>query len=77
LHANVAGVVLPVDKRRAVSLADIRELAEWDLLAVRCAHQQVSDLIRAAAKLRLHAHHQIEQLLALNDLRDCLTADRG
>ncbi len=52
-------------------------MAERDLLTVGRAHQQISDLMRAAAELGLHADHQIEQLLSLNDLGDGLPADRG
>ena len=33
--------------------------------------------MRAAAELRLHAHHQVEQLLALDDLGHRLPADGG
>ena len=77
LHADVAGVVFAINKGRTVSLADIGELAEWDLLPVGCTDQQISDLMRAAAELGLHADHKIEQLLPLNDLRDRLPADCG
>ncbi len=33
--------------------------------------------LRAAAELRLHAHDEIEELLALNDLGGRLSADGG
>ena len=32
-------------------------------------HQDVADLLRRLAKLRLQAHDEVEQLLALHDLR--------
>ncbi len=46
-----------------------------NLLARRRADQQVADLLRVFAEFRLHAHHQVEQLLALNHLRGRLPAD--
>ena len=51
--------------------------AQRNLLAVGRSYQQVADFVGAAAELRLHAHHQVEKLLALDDLRDGLTAYRG
>ena len=56
---------------------DVGELAEGNLLAVGRADEQIADLMGAAAELRLHADDEIEQLLALNDLRDGLSADGG
>jgi hypothetical protein len=47
-----------------------------DLLAGRCPHRQVPDLLRILEKLRLHAHHQIEELFALRNLRRGLAAER-
>ena len=77
LHSDVAGIVFAINKRRAVSLADSGQLAQRNLLSVGRADQQIPDLMGAAAKLRLHADHQIEQLFSLDDLGDRLPADRG
>ncbi len=76
LHADIARVVFAINKRCAVALADVGQLAQRNLLSIRRADQQIADLVRAAAELRLHAHHQIEQLLALDDLGHRLSADR-
>ena len=40
------------------------------------AHQQVADLLRVLAELRLHAHHEVEELFALHHLRGRLAAHR-
>ena len=66
----------PIDKRCAIALADRRRFAQRNLLAVGCAYRQLPNFVSAAAKLRLHANHQIEQLLPLNDLGGCLAAYR-
>ena len=77
LDADVARVVFAIDKGRAVALADVGQLAQRNLLAVGRAHQQVADLVRAAAELRLHAHHQVEELFALDHLGGRLAAHGG
>ncbi len=43
----------------------------------RRGHQQIADLPRAGAVLRLHAHDEVKQLLALNHLRRGLSAHSG
>src|SRR5208283_1762939 len=77
LHSDIAGIVFAIDKRRAVTLADRSQLAQGNLLSVRSAHQQVPYVVSAAAKLRLHAHDEIEKLFPLDDLGDRLPSDRG
>ena len=75
LHADVARVIFAIDKRSAVALLDVWPVPEWNLLAVRRSHQQIANLLRATAELRLHAHDKIEQLFALHDLRRGLPTD--
>src|SRR5579863_2091475 len=75
LDPDVPGVIFTINKRRTVSLSNIAELAEWDLLPVWGTDQKISDLARATAELRLHADNKIEQLLSLNNLRHRLTTD--
>ncbi len=60
LHADIARVVFAIDKRCAAGLVNIRELAQRNLLAGWCADEQVADLLRVLAELRLHAHDEIE-----------------
>ena len=55
---------------------NIRKLAQRNLLAGRRADEQIADLLRVLAELRLHAHDEIEQLFALNHLRGGLAAHR-
>ncbi len=54
---------------------DIAELAEGQILAVGRGDEQVADGVFVFAERLLHAHHQIELALALNDLRGRLAAD--
>src|SRR5581483_216179 len=77
LHSDVARVIFPVYERCAVPLFDFGEFLERNLLAIRGSHQQVADLIRTTAELRLHTHHKIKQLFALDDLCRSLTTHRG
>ena len=56
---------------------NVGQLGDRHLLAGRSRHQQIADGVLARAVLRLHAHHQVEQLLALDDLRGRLSAHRG
>ena len=51
--------------------------SERDLAAVRRGDEDVADLLGRAAKLRLEAHDEVEQLLALHHLRGGSAADRG
>src|SRR5579862_5506736 len=76
LHANVAGIVFAIDKGSAGSFLNVRERRERNLLPAGRAHQQIGDLLRVLSELRLHAHYEIEELLALNHLRRCLAAHR-
>ena len=74
MHPDIARIVFAVDERCAVSLLDVGKLTQRNLLAIRRAHQQIADVVRAAAELRLHAHHQVEEFFSLNDLRGGLSA---
>src|SRR5208282_2358883 len=65
LHADVPGIVFAIDERRTTLLADVRELAQRNLLACRSADEQAADLLSVLAELRFHAHDQVEQLFAL------------
>src|SRR5579862_147850 len=76
LHANVAGIVFAIDKGIAGSFLNVRERRERNLLPAGRAYQQIGDLLRVLSELRLHAHYEIEELLALNHLRRCLAAHR-
>ena len=62
-------------KDRAAGLFDVGQLGERNLLARGRRHQQVADLTGAGAELRVRAHHQVEELLALDNLRRGLAAD--
>ena len=57
-----------------LALADIRQLAQRNLLPGGRAHQQIANLLRVLAEFRLHAHHEIEQFFALDHLRGRLPA---
>ena len=76
LHADVAGIVFAIDKGSAGSFLNVGERRERNLLPAGRAHQQIGDLLRVLSELRLHAHHEIEELLALNHLRRRLPAHR-
>ena len=76
LHADVARVVFAIDERRAAGLVNIGQRAQRNLLPRGRAHQQVADLLRTLAELRLHAHHQVEELFALHHLCGRLAAHR-
>src|SRR6185437_7145360 len=54
---------------------DVCERTQWNLLACRRANQQVADLGGVLAEFGFHAHHQIEKLLALDDLGCRLSAN--
>jgi len=69
LHTDIARVRFPVDERRSLLLPDIGELAQRQVLAIRRGDQQVLDRILVLAEGLLHAHDQVELLLALNHLR--------
>ena len=77
LHADVARIIFAIDERCAVALMDVGQLGDRHLLAGGSGHQQIADRARAGAVLGLHAHDQIEQLLALNHLRGRLSAHAG
>ena len=77
LHADVARVIFAINKRRTISLRNIGELAERDLLSIGRTHQEISNFMRAAAELGLHADHKIKQLLSLDNLSDRLSTDCG
>ena len=55
----------------------VGHFAQRNLLAVRRREQDVADLLRRRAILRLQAHDEIERALALHDLRRRRAADRG
>src|SRR5581483_1230864 len=76
LNSEVARVVLAINERRTISLFDLCQLADRNLQTVGRTDQQITDLLRAAAELRLHAHHQVKKFLALDHLRGCLAAHR-
>ena len=77
LHADVPRIIFAIDERRAVSLMDVGKLGDGHLLPGGRRHQQVADLLRARAIFGLHAHDQVKQPLALNDLRRGLSAYAG
>ena len=77
LDADVSGIVLAINERGAIPLGDASQLRQRDLHAVRGSYQQVADFLGTAAELGLHAHHEVEELLALDDLRDRLTTYRS
>ena len=54
---------------------DIRQFAQRNLLAGGRADEQIADLLRVLAELRLHAHDEVEELFALDHLRGRLPAD--
>src|SRR5579884_271150 len=54
---------------------NISELTERNLLPIGRAYQQIANLMRAAAELRLHTDYKIEELLPLDHLGDGLAAD--
>ena len=56
---------------------DVGDLAQRNLLAVGRREQDVADLLRRSAILRLQTHDEIERALALHDLRRRRAADRG
>ena len=60
-----------------VEIANGRQIADRDLLARRRGDQNVADRLRRLAELGLQPHDQIEQFLALNDLRRRLPAHGG
>ena len=74
LHADVARIIFAINEGRAVSFAYIGKFTEGNLLAGGRADQQVGDLLRVLAELRLHAHDEVEQFFALNHLRGGLSA---
>ena len=76
LNADVPRVVFAIDERRPARLLNIGQRAQRNLLPGRRAHQQIADLLRALPELRLHAHHQVEELFALHYLRGRLPAYR-
>ncbi len=53
----------------------VREFRERNLLSRGSRNEKIANLPRARAELRLHAHDQVEELLALNHLRGRLPAD--
>src|SRR6185369_16228203 len=68
LDTDVARVVLSIDKGCAVTLCDICEFRQRNLLSIGSADQEVTDLFGATAELRLHADHEIKEFFSLDDL---------
>jgi len=56
------------------SIREYRQVHSAESAGLRCSHQQVANLLRAFAKLRLHPHHQVEELFSLHNLRGRLPA---
>src|SRR5215470_15383830 len=77
LDADVAGIVFAVDEGGAVALLDVRERPDGDLLAGGGADKQIANLLRAFAEFGLHPYDEIEEFLALDDLRCGLTSYGG
>src|SRR5271155_5057633 len=75
LNSDVARIIFAINKGCAAGFANGRQLGERDGLPGRRGHQQVADVVRGGAILRLHAHHQVEEFFALNHLRGSLPAD--
>src|SRR6185437_8609006 len=76
LDADEAAVVLPIDERRAVRHLDVGQILERDMLAVRGGDEDAADLLRVLAILRLEAHDEVVEALALLHLRGDAPADR-
>src|ERR1700678_3612290 len=60
LHADVAGVVLAINKRSTAGFADVGQFAKGNLLPSRCADEQIANFGGALAEFRLHADDEIE-----------------
>ena len=75
LHRRVPDAVLAVDDRRALDDLDVGDLPERDVRAVGRRHGDLADGLEAHPVLRLPAHGQVEELLALVHLGDRLPAD--
>ena len=69
LNADVARIVLAVDECRAVRYLHVGDFAQRNLLSVRRGEQDVADLLRRRAILRLKPDDEIERSFALHDLR--------
>ena len=59
-----------------LAICDVGDFAQRNLLAVGRGEQDVADLLRRRAILRLQPDDEIERSLALHDLRRRLAADR-
>jgi hypothetical protein len=77
LDSDVTRIIFAIDERRAVALTNRGQLGNRNLLPGRSGHQQIADGVLARTVLGFHAHHQVEQLLALNHLRGGLPAHRS
>ena len=77
LDADEARVVLAVDERGALVDPDVRELAERQVLAVRCRDQQVLDRVEVLTEWLLEPDDEVELALPLDHLRGRGPADRG
>src|SRR5690242_14970770 len=69
LNSNVARIVFTIDEGSSRSLLDAGELRKRNLLAGWRRHQEIANVARARAILRLHAYDQVKKLFALDDLR--------
>ena len=76
LDRTVAHAVFAVDHRRALRRPDVGDLAERDRRPVGRGDGDLANRLEAHSILRLPSNRQVEELLALVDLRDRLTADR-
>src|SRR5262249_28042245 len=77
LNADIAGVIFAINEGSAGGLLDRRQFEQRNLLAGRNGNQKIADLPRVGTELRVHAHDEIEELFALDDLGGGLPPDRG
>jgi len=76
LDRNIPFVVFPINDECAGLSSDRRHLFQGNPRTVRRIHQNIADGLGIPSKLGKKPNHQIEQALALVDLRHPLTAHR-
>src|SRR5262249_33756523 len=69
LHADITRAGLAVDEGRALPDIQARERGQRQALAARRRDQQPADRVGVIAVALVHAHHEVEIALSLDDLR--------
>ncbi len=77
LHADVARIVLAINKRRAVGDLDVGEFAQRNFLPAGRNDGNVADLVGIVAVFAFETHDEVELLFLLHDLRRHVAADGG